>query len=253
MLNLSQLNVFAQKKHILHDLNFSVNHCGFYALIGANGAGKSTLLSALAQVMPYSGSIRLVDEELREVKVSDLWSTLVYVDQNFSIIFDYTVEQYIRIGLDLYFDQDAIDFHAQHILGIFNAIEWLQVSILTLSQGQQQLVQLIRALTHVQCLLTLKRNNPQQFTINKKIILLLDEPLNHLDVKVQWHLLEYLKVLSKDIVLLCSLHQIVLAKKYADTLVILKAGRLISCSKSSQKSIQEVANIFEVDANFLLY
>src|SRR6185437_7950263 len=65
LLEVSNVDTFYGKSHILNDVNFTLHHNEIIALLGRNGAGKSTLLKTLVGIAPASnGSIMLSDNEL---------------------------------------------------------------------------------------------------------------------------------------------------------------------------------------------
>jgi iron complex transport system ATP-binding protein len=81
-------------------------------------------------------------------------------------------------------------------------------------------------------------------------ILLLDEPTNHLDLKHQWIVLELLKKLSRDenlgILIVC--HDLIMAKKYADRVLLLREGQIISEGKPDQCLIPEIiSDVFNLN------
>jgi len=68
MLELSGINSFYGKAHILHDLSFQVGRGEVVALLGRNGAGKTTTMKTIMQmVRPRAGSVKFLDNEISKM------------------------------------------------------------------------------------------------------------------------------------------------------------------------------------------
>jgi len=106
--------------------------------------------------------------------------------------------------------------------------------ICELSGGQLQMVLLAQAI------------------IKQPAILLLDEPLNNLDIRRQFALLNLISKLSKqkDMITIIVMHDINLAARYADNIVIMSRGRLHSCGRPREViTKQTLKDVYEIESN----
>jgi iron complex transport system ATP-binding protein len=216
MLNVTELSVFYGAQQVLHDVSIKVKRGEVVALIGPNGAGKSTLIRAVSGVVkPQSGKISVEDQELANLPTLQRARLIAVVPQAISLPPAYSVWETVRMGRTPYLNflgqtstnDDALTHLALERVDGLVLIERL---IGELSGGEQQRVLLARALA---------QSTP---------ILLLDEPTAHLDLQYQVHLLHYIKTLSQrdKLAVLIALHDLNLAARYADRVVLLVDGRI---------------------------
>ena len=77
---------------VLTDINLTLREGEVLGLVGENGAGKSTLIEAIAQGIPYTGSIRWKGRDLKTLKASDLAQRIGVLSQKNHVGYAYTVE-----------------------------------------------------------------------------------------------------------------------------------------------------------------
>jgi iron complex transport system ATP-binding protein len=180
-------------------------------IVGPNGSGKSTLARCLAGVTaPDTGTVTLDGDDLRSLPRRALARRLAFVEQQGHAEIDHRVLDVVRLGRlphrsrlgALDDDADGICRQALDAVGM-SGTEQRRWS--GLSGGERQRVQVARALAQT----------PD--------ILVLDEPLNHLDVHHQFELLDLLAAGAQTIVVV--LHDLDLAARYCDHLVVLDRGR----------------------------
>jgi iron complex transport system ATP-binding protein len=209
------------------DLSWSVNghrlldgidvvaHDGkIVGLLGPNGSGKSTLLRLLAGLRrPDTGTVRYDDTSLHHLSRRVLARRLAVVEQDVSAHNHVSVRQVVELGRTPFRGRfDALTEHDQRIVDA--ALERVDVadkqhqSWHTLSGGEKQRTQLARALAQ----------EPRE--------ILLDEPTNHLDIRHQLELLDLLG--SLDITCVVALHDLNLAARYCDHVVILDHGQVVA-------------------------
>lgn len=170
------------KKELFHDLSFSIKSGDKVGILGKNGSGKSTLCKIISSLIrTYSGTIRINDRNMRDVKLGDWRSLIAYASQT-SHIFNTTVRENITMGnpdaKKEAVDQLMVDF------GIFPLAERVVANDSVLSGGERQKISIIRAL------------------IKKSEVLILDEPSNHLDRKSVDVLKRYIKATDKAVILI---------------------------------------------------
>ncbi|WP_107855261.1 ABC transporter ATP-binding protein [Neisseria weaveri] len=180
------------------------------AVIGPNGAGKSTLLRGLLGV--WGGDIRLQGMPIAEALKA---GSLAWVGQHGQYTLPLTVRDYVLLGRyphGGWFDMPS----SQHIpeveplLAAFDLSHLAEQRIGSLSGGEQQRANLVRAL------------------LQQAPVLLLDEPCNHLDIRHQHGLMQYLKQNKQSFSAVMVLHDLNMAAHYADYIVLLDQGRLVA-------------------------
>ena len=180
-------------------------------LLGQNGSGKSTILKLiLGAVSASEGSILFDNKKINNTSKK---SRLIgYIPQSYSLDGEMFVKDIIPFIASLHgLEKNNIDERKaflEHSLGL---TPFFNKQIKKLSGGQKQLVNIAIGLTH----------NPE--------ILLLDEPFVGLDFNVKLNLISFLKSLNKTII--CVTHDIDLAERNADTIILLKNGKILEQSK----------------------
>lgn len=176
------ISISFEDRQILSDVSFSVNQGEIVCLTGENGSGKSTLMRALnTELQSYSGTILLDDVPIRMIEPDSYRSLIAYAPQQ-SYIFRGTVRDNIAIGNPLA-SEDEINRFAQ-LLDISELCEKGINTESELSGGELQKISIARALL---------KNTP---------ILILDEPMNHLDQQTTELLMDYLHTCKKTVFLI---------------------------------------------------
>ena len=183
---------------------------GSTAVIGPNGAGKSTLLRALIG-QAGQGEITLLGEaaapQIRAGKAA-------WVGQHGRYNIPMTVREYIALAA---FVQKGRLNHewADKLLNYFDLAALAEKRIGRLSGGEQQRANIIRALL---------QNAP---------VLLLDEPCNHLDIRHQHRLMQYLVRHKSRASSVMVLHDLNLAARYAEHIVLMDKGKIIAAGDAA--------------------
>lgn len=181
------------------------------ALIGPNGAGKSSLLKAAVGIVPHQGSIDLGG------KVRRLGADVAWMPQRPLLPDEMNVGNYVLLGRTPhlgYFGSES----GHDLDSVQQAIERLELSDLsdrplsTLSGGEAQRAVLARALAQ------------------EAPVLLLDEPTSSLDIGHALEVLEILDELRRNdgLTVVTALHDLTLAGRFADRLVLLDKGRVVA-------------------------
>ncbi len=167
LVNIAEVNHYIGESNILKDINLVISSNEIVTLIGPNGAGKSTLIKILLRLITPSNGLVTHAENL----------AIGYVPQSLHLsnLIPLTVERFLKLVPNV--NEDLIDIYAKKT-GIHKK---LKNSIHTLSGGELQRTLLTRALLV----------NPQ--------LLVLDEPVQGVDIKGQAELYKLIKEISKDI------------------------------------------------------
>src|SRR5690554_522065 len=215
MIEISNVSKSYQGKTVLHLLNLTLKPGGIISIVGPNGAGKSTLLSLLSRLeTPDSGQI-LIDGLDVQLTPSDVLATRVSIlRQDNHLVSRLRVRDLVAFGRYPYCKgrlttQDAAKIDdALHFLDLHE----LQDRFLDeLSRGQRQ-----RAfVAMVICQAT--------------DYVLLDEPLNNLDMQHSVAMMQLIRRLADELnrTIVLVIHDINFAAAYSDSIVALKDGQLV--------------------------
>lgn len=152
---------------VLEDINLTIPSGKFFALLGPSGSGKTTLLRLIGGFeAPAKGNIFLGDKNITNVPIHERKINTVF--QQYALFPHLNVYDNVAYGLRVKgFSKDVIDKKVRKILTTVGLEKQMFKSIGLLSGGQQQRVALARAI------------------INEPEVLLLDEPLAALDLKLR--------------------------------------------------------------------
>lgn len=200
--------------HALNDINLKIQDKGMVFILGKSGSGKSTLLNVLGGLDQFDeGEIIIGGKSSKDFKQSDFDSyrnTFVgFIFQEYNVMDNFTVEENIALALQLQgkkADRQSID----HILEEVDLQGLGDRKPNELSGGQLQRVAIARALI----------KNPE--------IIMADEPTGALDSRTGQQVFDTLKKLSKEKLVLIVSHDKEFAKNYADRIIELADGKIIS-------------------------
>jgi iron complex transport system ATP-binding protein len=215
---------------LLKNIGLAVEPGMLTALIGPNGAGKSTLLRCLAGVLvPDAGRVSLNDTPINKLTQKERSSQVSYFPQNLETPFAFTTDELLGLGTDKPVPGDHPALMALEI----GALK--QCALTTLSGGERQRVAVARAL------------------VAPGTIYLLDEPLAHLDLRYVLRLLRYLnEVTQAGAGVVLALHDLRLARKWADRLWLLSDGALLADSLTSRLDESLLYKAFGLEPGDLL-
>lgn len=187
----------------------------FTGLLGPNGAGKSTLLHLLAGVLaPDDGTVRLRGRPLSGTRARERARSIALVEQSLPAETSLSVREAAALGRtphrSLLAGDNRRDLEVVERSLAAAGVRWLaERSYSTLSGGEQQRVQLARALAQ------------------EPAVLLLDEPTNHLDASAQLETLELLeKLAAAGTAVAAALHDINHAAASCSHLIVLSGGKV---------------------------
>ncbi len=217
MLKILELKSGYGNKQILNGISLEVRKGEIVAIIGPNGSGKTTMMRAMCRVLKPSGGRVLLDgRDIREFHARRVAQIISWVSQNNRLAWPFTVHQVVSMGrfphrgwVASYTKEDhrAVDA-AIRATGLWEHRERL---IDTLSGGEAQRAVIARALAQT----------PR--------VLLLDEPVAHLDMKYKIAILDLVRNLSEQgLSIVISLHDLNLAGLYADRIALLSEGKLFA-------------------------
>nr|WP_155449364.1 ABC transporter ATP-binding protein [Allochromatium palmeri] len=207
-------------RFLVEALSLQVGAGELVGLIGPNGAGKSTLIKAIAQLLPYRGSIRLHGDPLDQIPARERARQLAYLSQDDRVQWPISVADLVALGRHPYRGgwwrgagrSSTEDQHA-----IESAMRATDVWSLrarasdTLSGGERARVRLARALAV------------------EAPLLLADEPVAALDPRHQLEVMELLRTQAhQGASVIVVLHDLTLASRFCDRLLLLHEGRTVA-------------------------
>ena len=238
MLAAENLTVSRGGARILDGVSLAVHPGEVVGLLGANGAGKSTLLGVLsAELVPDAGSVLLGGAPLASLPHRLQARRRAVLPQQPGLRFDLGVREVVAMGA--YPFPELEPAHVETLVD--QALDWADVVHLggrrypELSGGEQQRVQFARVL--VQCHAGRAPGEPRY--------LLLDEPTANLDPKHQGDLLRLAAQLAHigNTGVLVILHDMNMAARWCDRLLLLNGGRAIAVGSPVQ--VLTSANLFQ--------
>lgn len=232
---------YGKGEKVLRSIDLCLDKPGLVSILGPNGVGKSTLIHCLNRIIePTGGAIEIDGRDLGSYSLRDLAKIVGYVPCSTLDAFPMTVLDTVlmgrhpinggRIG-----ERDfEIAYRALDTLGILD----LSMSMFNeLSSGQHQKVVLARGL------------------VQESRILLLDEPTSNLDIKYQLNVTRTLLRLSREegLLILMICHDLNLAAKYSDTILMLKDGEVFA-SGTPEDVITEsnIRTVYGVDSKVIM-
>jgi phosphonate transport system ATP-binding protein len=228
-------------KPVLKGINLTIDGTGLTAIIGPSGTGKSTLIRCINRLVePSSGSIRLDSLELTSLSGSSLRHarrSIGMVFQEYNLVERLTVMENLLSGRLGYtgawaawrrkFAQTDVD-GAFDLLKVVGLADFADRRADALSGGQRQRVGIARAL------------------MQQPRLLLADEPTSSLDPKTSIEIMELLKAqgIAKNIPVLINMHDVELAKSFANRIIGMAGGQIVFDGKPELLKQPELDQIY---------
>ncbi len=226
MLTGTNLKVSVNGAKLLDDVSVSFQPGKLSMVIGPNGAGKSTLVKALCrQISLQSGEVTYGDRTLAKWSDQELARVRAVLSQSVELAFPLRVWEVVLMGRYPHFTgaPTAADNEAcTEAMRYFDVLDWSERDYLTLSGGERQRVQFARVMAQIWY-------PPSTGTR----WLLLDEPLTFLDIRYQFDFLKRVRGLLEggDLVVVGVVHDLNLAARFADEIVLMAHGRVVAEGK----------------------
>jgi len=238
MLRLENVRFSMAEKEILKGISARFDSRAIHGIVGPNGSGKSTLLKNICRVWrPDGGTVWIDGRDARTLSRRELSRRVTLVPQNTAVAFPVTVLDMVSMGRNPHLGRFRSMGRADREV-VARALEETGTaglrdrSVTELSGGEGQLAAIARALA------------------TEAGLILLDEPTSELDIHHCLTILELLVSLTrKGKTILVSMHDINLARRYCDTVTILREGRLFfSGTPADAFSRENIRQVFGVDA-----
>lgn len=221
----------AEKVHALKGIDLKFRESEFVSILGESGCGKTTLLNIIGGLDRYtSGDLIINGKSTKDFKDRD-WDayrnySIGFIFQSYNLIGHQTILSNVELALTISgVSKNERRKRAIKALEEVGLKDKIHCKPNQLSGGQMQRVAIARALV----------NNPD--------IILADEPTGALDSKTSEQVMEILKKISKDKLIIMVTHNGELAEKYSNRIVKILDGKITSDSNPlSDEEVQEAKN-----------
>lgn len=224
MIQINNLTIRYDHSVILEDTSFNFPSQGLVCLLGASGSGKSTLLNMIAGFdSNYSGDITACGTSISKMNADELCAyrreNIGFIFQNYHLLRGYTVIENILLACELNTASEEENREkAKELLNKLGLSQKTDEKIENLSGGQKQRVAIARALI----------SNPR--------IILADEPTGALDRKNSNEIMELLKEISKERLVIVITHDQKICS-FADKVIHIEKGKIIAKDNESHTEI----------------
>jgi iron complex transport system ATP-binding protein len=206
---------------VIRNINFKVQEGESLCILGPNGSGKSTLLKCIDRILDYRGEILLDGYDAKKIPRKEFAKKTALLSQSANIFFPYTVYETVAMGRYAYLQGFLKTLTTQDREIIEDILKKLDIwdikdrMIDELSGGTLQRVFVARTLAQT----------PD--------VILLDEPANHLDLKHQIELLDFIRkwISENNKTLIGVFHDLTMARRFCDSGVLLDNGAIAASGK----------------------
>ncbi len=236
MIELKNICKKYEQKMVLNNISLSFTKHKITSLIGSNGAGKSTALSIVSRLIkPDSGSISIDGLEINKYKNNELAQKISILKQQNNMSVRLRVKELVSFGRFPY-SQGRLNSKDEE--KIKQAIAYMDLESFedrfldSLSGGQRQRAYIAMVIAQ------------------DTDYILLDEPLNNLDMKHSLQIMKILKSLAKDFdkSIILVLHDINFASVHSDEIVAMRNGEILYHKESKELIKEEILkDVFDMD------
>jgi len=247
MLTASNVTFRVGQKTLIADVSVSFAPGKLHLIIGPNGAGKSTLIKVLARLLrPQNGTIEYDGADVQHASEAALAKQRAVLSQAVEAAFPLSVREVVMMGRYPHFggrpgptDESIVD----EVMAHFDVTEFSERNYQTLSGGERQRVNFARVLSQLW----------DNGTASCRY-LFLDEPLTFLDIR---HQIDFMKKVrdfagARDVVTVGVVHDLNLAARFADQIVLLDQGLLVASGTATDVLTADlIRSTFGVNPTFV--
>jgi iron complex transport system ATP-binding protein len=232
------VSVRLSSRTVLNDVSLALSPGHLVALVGPNGAGKTTLLRAIAGLVPSDGAIHVGGDALSALPLRERARRFGYLPQGHIVHWPLAARDIVALGR---YPHGATDpgrltpRDSEAVLRAMQAADVVEFSarrVTELSGGERSRVALARVLAV------------------EAPVILADEPTASLDPRHQIDVMKTLRTAAdQGTLVIVVTHDLGLAARFADTILVLSEGRLVSQGAPSEAlSEQVMAEVFRISA-----
>lgn len=233
MLKIKKLNYSIGNKKILNNINCEIKKHKITGIIGKNGSGKTTLIRHLSRELESKNNIFIDDTEINNMSLNNFSKQVSFVFQDYEKIGNFTVRDIIKMGRypykKLFMDySDKDEEKVDDLIELFNLQKIQNSRINVLSGGELKLTFIARALAQ------------------ETEIIVLDEPINHLDIDYQLKLMNLIKNLKNKTIIM-TVHNLDLALKFCDEIIMIDNGEIFDFGNTRDVMTEDnIEKVFKV-------
>lgn len=230
-----------KEKKVLDSISLSVGKGEILGILGPNGCGKSTLLKNLNRnLTPEHGCVLVEDDDISGMKKKDIAKKVAVVPQSNEIRFAFTVKEIVEMGR-MPFQESLRGPTSEDERIVAEAMEQTGITAMadrhinTMSGGERQRVIIARAIAQT----------PD--------IMLMDEPTLHLDINMQFEVLDLVKELSakRNLTVVIVSHDLPMVARYCDRMILIHEHNIFAMGKPEDILTEEnMRTVFNIDARF---
>jgi iron complex transport system ATP-binding protein len=232
------LNVTLAGRLVLKDVSLALSSGHLVALVGPNGAGKTTLLRALAGLVPSDGAIEVGGAALSSLSLRERARRFAYLPQGHVVHWPLAARDIVALGRYPHGATDPARLTPKDTEAVLRAmqatdvVEFSERRVTELSGGERSRVALARVLAV------------------EAPVILADEPTASLDPRHQFDVMKSLRASAdKGVLVIVVTHDLGLAARFADTVLVLSDGRLVSRGAPAEALSEEVmGEVFRISA-----
>ena len=232
------VNVTLAGRLVLNDVSLALSSGHLVALVGPNGAGKTTLLRALAGLVPSEGVIEVGGAALSSLTLRDRARRFAYLPQGHIVHWPLPARDIVALGRYPHGATDPARLTPKDTEAVLRAMqatdvmEFSERSVTELSGGERSRVALARVLAV------------------EAPVILADEPTASLDPRHQFEVMKSLRASAdKGVLVIVVTHDLGLAARFADTVLVLSDGRLVSQGAPAEALSEKImGDVFRISA-----
>ena len=232
------LSVTLAGRLVLNDVSLALSSGHLVALVGPNGAGKTTLLRALAGLAPSEGAIEIGGAALSSLSLRDRARRFAYLPQGHIVHWPLPARDIVALGRYPHGATDPARLTPKDTEAVVRAmqaadvVEFSERRVTELSGGERSRVALARVLAV------------------EAPVILADEPTASLDPRHQFDVMKSLRASAdKGVLVIVVTHDLGLAARFADTVLVLSDGRLVSQGTPAEALSEKImGDVFRISA-----
>ena len=239
LLDIDSLSYLYDEKVVLDQITLGVKGGEIIGILGPNGCGKTTLLKNLNKnLKPHGGCVLIDGADIEGISKKEIAQSIASVPQSNEIRFAFTVREIVTMGR-MPFQETFRGETTDDLMIIEKAMEETGLTefadrfINTLSVGERQRAVIARAITQT----------PR--------IILMDEPTLHLDINMQFEVLDLIYRLSRenDLTVVIVSHDLPMITRYCDRVVLIHDHKIFAIGTPEEILTQEnMRTVFNIDA-----
>ena len=239
LLDVKSLSYMYDEKVVLDQISLGIKGGEMVGILGPNGCGKTTLLKNLNRnLRPHGGCVLIDGTDIDGISKKEIARSTAAVPQSNEIRFAFTVKEIVSMGRMPF--QESFRGETRNDLEIIDRAmeqtgltEFADRLINTLSGGERQRAIIARAITQT----------PR--------IILMDEPTLHLDINMQFEVLDLIQKLSREngLAVVIVSHDLPMVTRYCDRIILIHNHKIFAMGTPEDVLTKEnMRTVFNVDA-----